>query len=89
MTLQPIVSSEEWEAARQALRSSTRSPGWRAAPRFGLAFSWRSRLERVPDQTIYSEHAETYAAFCEHSAPNTHYDRPAILRLAGDVTGKT
>lgn len=42
----------------------------------------------MPDQTIYSEHAETYAAFCEHSAPNTHYDRPAILRLAGDVTGK-
>lgn len=42
----------------------------------------------MPDQTIYSDHAETYAAFCQHSAPNTHYDRPAILRLAGDVTGK-
>ncbi len=42
----------------------------------------------MADQTIYSDHAETYAAFCEHSAPNTQYDRPAILRLAGDVTGK-
>lgn len=42
----------------------------------------------MPDQTIYSDHAETYAAFCEHSAPNTQYDRPAILRLAGDVMGK-
>lgn len=44
-------------------------------------------IEEVPEPTIYSEHADTYAAFCEHSAPNTHYDRPAILRLAGDLTG--
>jgi hypothetical protein len=42
----------------------------------------------VSDQSIYSDHAEAYAAFCQHSAPNAHYDRPAILRLAGDVTGK-
>jgi SAM-dependent methyltransferase len=42
----------------------------------------------VPDESIYRDHAETYAAFCQHSAPNAHYDRPAILRLAGDVTGK-
>ncbi|MFI6101373.1 class I SAM-dependent methyltransferase [Lentzea sp. NPDC051213] len=42
----------------------------------------------MPEPTIYSEHAKTYAAFCEHSAPNSRYDRPAILRLAGDVTAK-
>jgi SAM-dependent methyltransferase len=42
----------------------------------------------VPNHTIYSDHAETYAKFSEHSAPNARYDRPAILHLAGDVAGK-
>ncbi|WP_172806504.1 class I SAM-dependent DNA methyltransferase [Allokutzneria albata] len=42
----------------------------------------------MPDPTIYSEHATTYATFSERNAPNAHYDRPAILRLAGDVSGK-
>lgn len=42
----------------------------------------------MPDHTLYSDHAEAYAAWCDHSATNTQYDRPAMLRLAGDVTGK-
>lgn len=42
----------------------------------------------MPESTIYSYHAETYAKFSEHSAPNAQYDRPAILRLAGDVAGR-
>lgn len=36
--------------------------------------------------SIYSDHAETYAAHSERSAPNADYDRPAILRLVGDVS---
>ncbi|MEU4803429.1 methyltransferase domain-containing protein [Actinosynnema sp. NPDC023587] len=42
----------------------------------------------MPEQSIYRDNAELYAAFCENNAPNSQYDRPAILRLAGDVTGK-
>ncbi|PKW16990.1 class I SAM-dependent methyltransferase [Saccharopolyspora spinosa] len=42
----------------------------------------------MADHSIYREHAATYATFSERSAPNAHYDRPAILRLAGDVAGK-
>lgn len=41
-----------------------------------------------PGDGIFAEHAETYARVSEHSAPNTHYDRPAILRLAGDLAGR-
>ncbi len=37
---------------------------------------------------IYRDHAEAYARFSEHSPPNAQYDRPAILRLAGDVSGR-
>ncbi|MGW0518925.1 class I SAM-dependent methyltransferase [Crossiella sp. NPDC003009] len=40
------------------------------------------------DHSIYGADADVYAAFSEHSAPNTQYDRPAVLRLAGDLTGK-
>jgi SAM-dependent methyltransferase len=42
----------------------------------------------VSDHGIYRDHAETYATFSERSAPNAVYERPAILRLAGDVMGK-
>jgi SAM-dependent methyltransferase len=42
----------------------------------------------VPDSGIFAEHADTYASFSEHSGPNAHYDRPAILRLAGEIAGR-
>ena len=37
---------------------------------------------------IFGDHAERYTSFAESSGPNAHYDRPAILRLAGDLAGK-
>lgn len=37
---------------------------------------------------MYREHADTYATFAEDSGTNALYERPAILRLAGDVKGK-
>ncbi|MET9261585.1 hypothetical protein [Amycolatopsis sp. NPDC004079] len=37
---------------------------------------------------IFGDHAERYTSFAENSGPNAHYDRPAILRLAGDLAGK-
>ena len=43
---------------------------------------------RVRDDAIYRDHAERYARLSEHSPPNAHYDRPAILRLVGDIRGK-
>jgi SAM-dependent methyltransferase len=42
----------------------------------------------VPDHGIYHEHAERYAAQSERSLPNAIYDRPAILRLAGELRSK-
>jgi SAM-dependent methyltransferase len=42
----------------------------------------------VPDLSLYRDHAQTYATFAEHGAANADYDRPAILRLAGDISGK-
>jgi 2-polyprenyl-3-methyl-5-hydroxy-6-metoxy-1,4-benzoquinol methylase len=42
----------------------------------------------VPGNAICQEHAGTYARICEHSLPNAAYDRPPILRLAGDITGR-
>jgi SAM-dependent methyltransferase len=39
-------------------------------------------------EEIYAEHADRYAEHSRHSGPNAHYDRPAILRLAGDLAGK-
>lgn len=38
---------------------------------------------------IYREHADTYAEFSVDNPVNSHYDRPAILRLAGSLHGKT
>lgn len=37
---------------------------------------------------IFGDHAERYTSFAESSGPNAHYERPATLRLAGDVAGK-
>jgi SAM-dependent methyltransferase len=36
----------------------------------------------------YAKHADTYAQVSEVSPTNVSYDRPAILRLAGDVHGR-
>jgi SAM-dependent methyltransferase len=44
--------------------------------------------QRVASEAIYRQYAAAYARFCEHSLPNSCYDRPAILRLAGDVAGQ-
>jgi SAM-dependent methyltransferase len=37
---------------------------------------------------FYRQHGDTYARRSEHGLPNAAYDRPAILRLAGDVAGR-
>jgi SAM-dependent methyltransferase len=42
----------------------------------------------VSRDAIYRQHADTYARRSEHSLPNAAYDRPAILRLAGDMTDR-
>jgi len=42
----------------------------------------------VPSDEIYRQHAGTYARFSEHSLPNAAYDRPEILRLAGNLAGR-
>ncbi|MFB9929625.1 hypothetical protein ACFORO_37565 [Amycolatopsis halotolerans] len=34
---------------------------------------------------VFGDHAERYTGFAENSGPNAHYDRPAILRLAGKL----
>lgn len=43
---------------------------------------------RVASDAIYRQYADAYARSCERSLPNAAYDRPAILRLAGDVAGR-
>ncbi|OLF09492.1 SAM-dependent methyltransferase [Actinophytocola xinjiangensis] len=36
----------------------------------------------------FAEHPEVYARWAERGPVNVHYDRPAILRLVGDVRGR-
>ncbi|PRW65323.1 class I SAM-dependent methyltransferase [Actinopolyspora mortivallis] len=43
---------------------------------------------RVAHNTLYEQFAEAYARHSEHSPANAYYDRPAILALAGDVSGR-
>jgi ubiquinone/menaquinone biosynthesis C-methylase UbiE len=38
--------------------------------------------------SIFKDHASTYAAWSVKNPVNCDYDRPAILRLAGDISGK-
>lgn len=38
--------------------------------------------------TDYDEFAEAYAAENEHGLFNAHYERPEVLRLAGDLVGR-
>ncbi|MEU5695633.1 class I SAM-dependent methyltransferase [Actinosynnema sp. NPDC020468] len=42
----------------------------------------------MSEQRIFHDHAERYVVTSEQSLPNVVYDRPAILRLAGDVRGR-
>lgn len=43
----------------------------------------------VPDDSsIFKTYADVYAAFADKNPVNRDYDRPAILRLAGDLDGK-
>lgn len=37
---------------------------------------------------VYRTLADTYARFSEDNPVNAHYDRPSIIRLAGDLQGK-
>lgn len=37
---------------------------------------------------IYRDHAEAYATFAETNLVNASYDRPAILKLAGELDGR-
>ena len=41
-----------------------------------------------PEANDYDSFADAYAAENEASLNNAYYERPAILRLAGDVTGR-
>jgi SAM-dependent methyltransferase len=48
----------------------------------------RAYCRQVSGDAFYRQHADVYARRSEHSLPNAAYDRPAILRLAGDVAGR-
>ncbi|OLM29223.1 methyltransferase [Pseudonocardia sp. Ae717_Ps2] len=37
---------------------------------------------------LYKDHAHIYAQHSDRSGPNAYYERPAMLRLAGDLTGQ-
>jgi SAM-dependent methyltransferase len=39
-------------------------------------------------EEIYRDHGDVYATFAETSLTNAIYDRPAMLRLAGDLDGR-
>jgi SAM-dependent methyltransferase len=42
----------------------------------------------MPPTPVFRDHASTYAEWSVRSPFNRDYDRPTILRLAGDVNGK-
>jgi SAM-dependent methyltransferase len=44
-------------------------------------------VRAVSSNSLFSDHAEIYAEHSTHSGPNAYYERPAILRLAGEVAG--
>ncbi|MFD1516326.1 amidohydrolase family protein [Pseudonocardia yunnanensis] len=41
----------------------------------------------MSSNSLFSDHAEIYAEHSTHSGPNAYYERPAILRLAGELAG--
>lgn len=44
--------------------------------------------EQMSATTLFKDHASTYAAWSVKNPVNNTYDRPTILRLAGDLSGK-
>lgn len=48
----------------------------------------RRQIERSVPTTDYDEFAEAYAADNEANLLNGHYERPAMLNLAGEVAGR-
>jgi hypothetical protein len=48
----------------------------------------RMYCQRVSGHAFYQQHGDTWARRSEDGLPNAAYDRPAILRLAGEVTGR-
>lgn len=52
-----------------------------------LLRSWISIGRTLASDAIYGHHADVYGRFCEHSPVNAGYDRPSVLRLAGEVAG--
>lgn len=42
----------------------------------------------MTEESIFKTHADTYAAYSDNNVVNRDYDRPAILRLLGDIAGK-
>lgn len=45
-------------------------------------------MREVSSNDFYADHPEIYAEHSAHSGPNAYYERPAILRLAGDLAGR-
>lgn len=45
-------------------------------------------IDKVPATSLFTDHASTYAAWSVKNPVNNTYDRPTILGLAGDLTGK-
>src|SRR5215471_16711118 len=54
-------------------------------PRVFVAWEY---FRRVSGNAFWQQHGDAWARRSEHGLPNAAYDRPAILRLAGDVTGR-
>ncbi len=45
-------------------------------------------MKQMPATPLFKDHASTYAAWSVKNPVNNKYDRPTILRLAGDLSGK-
>ena len=45
-------------------------------------------MKQMPATSLFKDHANTYAAWSVKNPVNNHYDRPTILRLAGNLSGK-
>jgi SAM-dependent methyltransferase len=45
-------------------------------------------MEPMTTTTLFKDHASSYAAWSVKSPVNAMYDRPTILRLAGDIDGR-
>src|SRR4029077_1143362 len=61
-------------------RKASREPD-RRLPRDGVT-------QPMSGNAFWQRHGDTWARRSEHGLPNAAYDRPAILCLAGDITGR-